>query len=84
MLNLARKNAKHYFLALNLFNNQILNIHITNKIYNRPEYGVAAGAGIKLFIPGMGPLSIDYGYPLTNVGKGNKKGAFSFGVGDIF
>ena len=57
---------------------------VTNKIYNRPEYGISAGAGIKLFIPGMGPLSIDYGYPLTNVGKGNKKGAFSFGVGDIF
>ena len=33
---------------------------------------------------GVGPLSIDYGYPLTNVGEGNKKGAFSFGVGDIF
>ena len=57
---------------------------VTNKIYNRPEYGISAGAGIKLFIPGVGPLSIDYGYPLTNVGEGNKKGAFSFGVGDIF
>lgn len=57
---------------------------ITNKLYNRPEYGISAGAGVKLFIPGVGPLSIDYGYPLTNVGAGNKKGAFSFGVGDIF
>ncbi len=57
---------------------------ITNKLYNRPEYGIAAGVGVKLFIPGVGPLSIDYGYPLTNVGHGNKKGAFSFGVGDIF
>ncbi|MBQ9245856.1 BamA/TamA family outer membrane protein [bacterium] len=62
----------------------LYNGSITNKIYNRPEYGIAAGAGIKLFIPGVGPLSIDYGYPLTNVGKGNKRGAFSFGVGDIF
>lgn len=57
---------------------------ITNKLYNRPEYGISAGVGVKLFIPGVGPLSIDYGYPLTNVGQGNKKGAFSFGVGDIF
>lgn len=57
---------------------------ITNKLYNRPEYGISAGVGVKLFIPGVGPLSIDYGYPLTNVGAGNRRGAFSFGVGDIF
>ena len=57
---------------------------ITNKLYNRPEYGIAGGVGIKLVIPGVGPLSIDYGYPFTHVGKGNKRGAFSFGVGDIF
>ncbi len=57
---------------------------ISNKIYNRPEYGIAGGLGIKLFIPGVGPLSIDYGIPFTNVGSGNKRGAFSFGVGDVF
>ena len=57
---------------------------ITNKIYNRPEYGIAGGVGVKLFIPGVGPLSIDYGIPFTNVGAGNRRGAFSFGVGDIF
>lgn len=57
---------------------------ITNKLYNRPEYGIAGGVGIKLFIPGVGPLSIDYGIPFTNVGEGNRRGAFSFGVGDIF
>jgi outer membrane protein assembly factor BamA len=62
----------------------LFNGTVTNKIYNRPEYGIAGGVGVKLFIPGGGPLSIDYGYPLTNVGAGNKKGAFSFGVGDIF
>ena len=73
-------------IKLNLFVDagQIFNGTITNKLYNRPEYGIAAGVGVKLFIPGVGPLSIDYGYPLTNVGSGNKKGAFSFGVGDIF
>lgn len=57
---------------------------VTNKLYNRPEYGIAGGVGIKLFIPGVGPLSIDYGIPFTNVGHGNKRGAFSFGVGDMF
>lgn len=63
---------------------KLYNGTITNKIYNRPEYGIAAGVGIKLYIPGMGPLSIDYGYPFTKVGSGNRRGAFSFGVGDIF
>ncbi len=62
----------------------IYNGSITNKLYNRPEYGIAGGVGIKLFIPGVGPLSIDYGIPFTNVGEGNRRGAFSFGVGDIF
>ena len=57
---------------------------VTNKLYDRPEYGVAAGVGVKLFIPAVGPLSIDYGYPLTRVGGGNHRGAFSFGAGDIF
>ncbi len=63
---------------------QLFNGSITNKLYNRPEYGIAAGVGIKLFIPGVGPLSIDYGIPFTNVGSGNRRGAFSFGVGDVF
>jgi outer membrane protein insertion porin family len=63
---------------------KLYNGTITNKLYNRPEYGVAGGVGIKLFIPGVGPLSVDYGIPFTNVGDGNKRGAFSFGVGDMF
>ena len=63
---------------------QLFNGSITNQLYNRPEYGIAGGVGIKLFIPGVGPLSIDYGIPFTNVGEGNRRGAFSFGVGDIF
>lgn len=57
---------------------------ITNKIYDRPLYAVSAGVGLKLYVPGMGPLSIDYGIPLTNPGdNGNKNGYFTFGVGDI-
>lgn len=57
---------------------------ISNKLYDRPTYAVAAGVGLKVFIPGMGPLSIDYGIPLTNPGhSGSKKGYFTFGVGDL-
>ena len=63
---------------------KIFNQHVTDKIYDRPGYAVAAGIGLKLYIPGMGPLSIDYGFPLTNPGRnGNRNGYFTFGVGDI-
>ena len=63
---------------------KIFNTYVTDKIYDRPGYAIAAGVGLKLYIPGMGPLSIDYGIPLTNPGSsGNKHGYFTFGVGDI-
>ena len=57
---------------------------ISDTIYDRPLYAVTAGVGLKLYVPGMGPLSIDYGIPLTNPGaSGSKHGYFTFGVGDI-
>ena len=57
---------------------------VSNTLYDRPEYAVSAGVGLKVFIPGMGPLSIDYGIPLTNPGNnGSKNGYFTFGVGDL-
>ena len=57
---------------------------ISSKLYDRPMYGIAAGVGLKLYVPGMGPLSIDYGIPFTPVGNyGSKNGYFTFGVGDF-
>jgi len=63
---------------------KVFNQSLTDKMYDRPGYAIAAGVGLKLYIPGMGPLSIDYGIPLTNPGSnGNRNGYFTFGVGDI-
>ncbi len=57
---------------------------IASKLYDRPMYGVSAGVGVKLYVPGMGPISIDYGIPFTNVGSnGAKHGYFTFGAGDM-
>ncbi len=42
--------------------------------------GDTAGVGLKVYIPGMGPLSVDYGIPLTNPGADRSKGYFTFGV----
>lgn len=63
---------------------KLFNTTVSDIIYNRPGYGIAMGGGLKVYVPGVGPLSIDYGYPLTNVGRGNSKGAFTFGIGDLF
>lgn len=63
---------------------KVFNGTVSDTIYDRPMYAVSAGVGLKVFIPGMGPLSIDYGIPLTNPGRnGSKSGYFTFGVGDL-
>jgi len=63
---------------------KIFNPTITDTIYDRPMQAITAGVGLKVYIPGMGPLSIDYGIPLTDPGSnGSKNGYFTFGVGDM-
>lgn len=63
---------------------QIYGSTVTNEIYNRPIHAITAGIGVRVFVPGVGPLSIDWGYPLTGVPTGNSKGAFTFGVGEFY
>ena len=63
---------------------KVFNGTVSDRIYDRPMYAISAGVGLKVYIPGMGPLSIDYGIPLTNPGRnGSKNGYFTFGVGDL-
>lgn len=58
--------------------------NVTDTIYDRPMQAITAGVGLKVYVPGVGPLSIDYGIPLTNPGaSGSKNGYFTFGVGDM-
>ena len=58
--------------------------YITDTLYDRPMQAITAGVGLKLYIPGVGPLSVDYGIPITNPGQyGSKGGYFKFGVGDL-
>lgn len=58
---------------------------ISNRIFDRPGYGISAGAGIRLKVPGLGPIRVDYGIPLTKVGQyGHKGGRFNFGFGEKF
>jgi outer membrane protein assembly factor BamA len=62
----------------------VFNPTTSSIIYDRPVHAITAGVGLKINMPGVGPLSIDYGFPLTNPGpNGNKGGYFTFGVGDL-
>lgn len=63
---------------------KVFNGYLSDKLYDRPMEAITAGIGLKLYIPGVGPLSVDYGIPLTRCGSyGNKNGYFTFGVGDM-
>ncbi len=75
---------KNFKLAFFVDAGQVFNSYETDKLYNRPLKAISAGIGARLFIPGLGPLNVDYGYPLTNVGNGNRRGAFTFGIGDLY
>lgn len=63
---------------------KIFNPTATDIIYDRPMQAVTAGVGLKVYIPGLGPLSVDYGIPIINPGtSGSTRGYFTFGVGDM-
>ena len=58
---------------------------VTSTLYDRPLSAITAGVGLRVYIPGMGPISIDYGVPFTHVGQyGHKGGYFTFGTGGIY
>lgn len=63
---------------------KVFGSYLSDRLYDRPMEAITAGIGLKLYIPGVGPLSVDYGIPITRCGSyGNKNGYFTFGVGDM-
>ena len=64
---------------------KIFHSNVTDKIYDRPLEAITTGAGIKVYVPGVGPLSIDYGFPLTHTGRSaSKSGTFTFSAGENY
>ncbi len=62
----------------------VFNPTISSVLFDRPVHAITAGIGLKINMPGVGPLSLDYGFPLTNPGpRGSRNGYFTFGVGDM-
>lgn len=58
---------------------------IGSYVYGQPGYAISVGVGLRIFIPGLGPINLDYGIPITNTDLVNRKGGFfTFGMGDMF
>lgn len=75
-------NIRHTFFvdAGSMFNETL-----SSDIYDLPGYGISVGTGLRIVIPGMGPINLDYGIPVTNVGSNNKsRGRFTFGFGESY
>ncbi len=53
-----------------------------NSVFNRGGNGVATGMGLRLNMPGIGPIRIDYAIPL--MGKNDYIRHWNFGVGEKF
>ncbi len=54
----------------------------TNDIFNRPGAGVSTGLGIRLNMPAIGPVRVDFAIPL--MGRGDYTRYWSFGIGEKF
>ena len=64
---------------------KVVHSTITDKIYDRPLEAITTGVGLKVYVPGVGPLSIDYGIPLTHTGRyASKHGTFTFSAGESY
>lgn len=53
-----------------------------NSIFNRSGNGMSTGLGVRVNMPGIGPIRIDYAIPLAGGGRYNR--AWNFGVGEKF
>jgi outer membrane protein insertion porin family len=54
-----------------------------NNLFQRKGYGYSGGIGLRVNIPGLGPIRLDYAIPLTSTNKEYVQ-RFNFGVGQKF
>lgn len=58
---------------------------VSSKLYDRPLSAISGGIGLRIYIPNIGPISIDYGIPITNPGHyGKRSGQFTFGTSGYY
>jgi outer membrane protein assembly factor BamA len=58
---------------------------ISSTLYDGPLSAISGGIGLRIYIPNLGPISIDYGIPITNPGHyGKRSGQFTFGTSGYY
>lgn len=64
---------------------RILSPNVVDDVYHYPGYGISTGVGLRVYVPGLGPIKLDYGYPLSALGGGRAKaGRFLFDMGEMY
>jgi len=64
---------------------KVINPNVVDDVYKYPGYGISTGLGLRIYIPGLGPIKLDYGYPLSALGGGQAKtGRFLFDIGEMY
>ncbi len=57
---------------------------LTNSLYSRSNMGASVGVGIRVKVPMIGMVRLDYGLPLISTLMGNRMPRFSVGFGEKF
>lgn len=58
---------------------------ISSDLYDRPLSAISGGVGLRVNIPNLGPITVDYGIPITNPGRyGKRSGQFTFGASGYY
>lgn len=72
-------------LAAFLDSGRVFDEYLSNELFGRPGYGISAGAGLRINMPGVGPIKLDYGIPLTTMGDGiSRTPRWTIDFGDRF
>jgi outer membrane protein insertion porin family len=57
---------------------------LINSMYSRNAYGASVGIGLRLNVPMLGLVRLDYGFPLVSTALGHMTPRFTVGFGDKF
>ena len=62
---------------------QVYGLSTGSQAFDRPGTGASIGAGLRFNIPALGPIRVDYAFPLASSGSRYTR-SFNFGVGQKF
>ncbi|MEB3205941.1 MAG: BamA/TamA family outer membrane protein [Vampirovibrionales bacterium] len=71
-----------FFIDAGQVLNQTSSIKSINNAFDRNTLGVSIGAGVRMTIPGVGPIRLDYAIPIAGGGRYTRR--FNFGMGQKF